>query len=486
MMDRRNSPPSGRGRGRVRETPFGPSPNLPWWGRGIAHSSRRGRSNGVLLSGWYGGGNVGDEAVLAALVQMLRERNPDLPITALSVNPEQTARLHGIRAVKRSPLHLRAALMGSDTFVLGGGGTVQDVTSAWNLPSFLLYPLLARRLGKRVVWSGVGVGPLGTKLGRWLTARAARAAHGITVRDQASADLLARVGAPMQRVVVTADPALALRPATRDDALKVLQEAGVYIKGAATPLPNPPLLQGRESAANHPLLQGRESAANHPLLQGRESATNSALSTQHSALVVFAIRRPLDPQLGSGLRPGYLLPVSVRERFGAWSAPAEQLYQATVEALAQLADYCVSAWQAEALFVPFDAVDRKVAAAVRRRMHNAEHSHELIGEQHPATVMGIIGLADVVVAMRLHGLILGAAMGRPLLALSYDRKVSSFMAQLGADEWTLPVTNPAALLDKAAQLWPQRAAVAHQIAVRATELKRKAILNADIIEAGAR
>ena len=78
-------------------------------------------------------------------------------------------------------------------------------------------------------------------------------------------------------------------------------------------------------------------------------------------------------------------------------------------------------------------------------------------------------------------------MGRPLLALSYDRKVSSFMAQLGADEWTLPVNNPTALLDKAAQLWPQREAIARQIAARAAELKRKAILNADLIgEAGAR
>ncbi len=455
-METNNSPPLGRGWGWVRAALLGPPPSLPRWGR----------NGGVLLSGWYGGGNVGDEAVLAALVQMLRERNPDLPIAALSVNPKQTARLHGIKAFKRSPLQVRAALTACDTFALGGGGTVQDVTSVWNLPSFLLYPLLARRLGKRVVWCGVGVGPLGTRLGRWLTARAAWAAQRITVRDEASAELLARVGAPMGRVEITADPALALRPIDRAAAMKVLQEANVYTDDAMPTTPFPSSPQREE-----------------------EVVGNSSLITHHSSLsrrlVVFALRRPLDPQLGKRLRPGYLLPVSMRERFGAWSAQAEQLYRAMVEALAQLADYCVSEWQAEALFVSFDTVDRKVVAAVRRRMRYVEHSYELTGEHHPATVMGIVGLADLVVGMRLHGLIFGAAMGRPLLALSYDRKVSSFMAQLGASEWTLAVTDAAALVAKAAALWPQREVVAQQIAARATELKRKARLNANIIEAGA-
>jgi polysaccharide pyruvyl transferase WcaK-like protein len=450
----------------MRATPP-PSPSLP----------QRGRSQGVLLSGWYGGGNVGDEAVLAALVQLLRDHDPDLPITALSVNPEQTARLHKIKAIRRNPLRFCAALADCDSFALGGGGTVQDVTSVWNLPSYLLYPMLARRMGKRVVWCGVGIGPLRTRLGRWLAARAARAAQRITVRDEASAQLLRNIGVPTKRVAVTADPALALRPIDRAAAMKVLQSSGVYDADGAltgphlTPPPSGEVGRGFERSDTHP-----------PPAPPDERGT---AAQSNRPLVVFALRRPLDPQLGKRLRPGYLLPVSVRERFGAWSAQAEQLYQETVEALAQLADYCVSEWQAETLFVPFDAVDRKVAAAVRRRMRYAERSHELVGEHHPAMVMGIVGLADLVVAMRLHGLILGAAMGRPLLALSYDRKVSSFMAQLGAGEWTLPVTDAAALVAKAAQLWPQREAVAQQIAARAEELKRKARLNANIIEAGA-
>jgi polysaccharide pyruvyl transferase WcaK-like protein len=414
-----------------------------------------------LLYGWYGGGNSGDEAVLAGLVQMLHERDAGLAITALSVNPEQTARLHGIRAVRRSPLAAYAAIKACDTFALGGGGTVQDVTSVWNLPSFLLYPLLARRRGKRVVWVGVGVGPLGTRLGRWLAGQAARAAERISVRDEASAALLTKIGAPAARIEVTADPALGLRPVPRDEALKVLREGGIHIDG--------------EDAAPHPTSpQGTHKGFS---TRGKDAAPR----TPHPALVVFALRRPLDPQLGKRLRPGYLLPVSVRERLGTWSGAAEQLYVQTVAALAGLADYCIEAWNATVLFVPFDPVDSKVAAAVQARMRHAGRSYEAGGAAHPATVMGIIGLAEVVIAMRLHALIFGAAMGRPLLALSYDRKVGSFMRRLGAEDWTLPLTEAAALQAKAGQLWRQRDQVAAQITARAGELKRKAMLNADII-----
>ncbi len=417
----------------------------------------------MVLYGWYGGGNLGDEAVLAGIVQLLRERDPDVSITALAVNPTQTARLHGIAAVARQPFKARAAIKRCDTFALGGGGTVQDVTSIFNLPSFLLYPMLAARMGKRVVWCGVGVGPLGTRLGRWLARLAARSAQSITVRDQLSATLLRRLGLPSTpSLTITADPALCLTPAPIATALKVLQNSSIYID------------EGEIAA-------GRDKSRSY------SNALNSNLKPQTSNLVVFALRRPLDPLLGKGWRLGYLLPVSVRERWGRWSAAAERLYTDTCNALAQLADYCVAAWGAEALFIPFDAVDRKVATAVMARMQHPQHAHQLEGEHHPATVMAVIGQADMVVAMRLHGLILGAAMGRPLLALSYDHKVRSFMQRLDAEQWCLPVdSNAAQLQARAAELWAERDAVAATIRAKASALKERARLNADIFGIGRR
>lgn len=45
--------------------------------------------------------------------------------------------------------------------------------------------------------------------------------------------------------------------------------------------------------------------------------------------------------------------------------------------------------------------------------------------------------ADLVIASRLHGCILGAAMGCRVLAISGDRKIESFMHTIGLEDWIL-------------------------------------------------
>ena len=59
--------------------------------------------NRVLLSGYYGYGNAGDEAVLAGLVAGFRAARSaeQLEITALSGSPAETRAAHGIRAADR-------------------------------------------------------------------------------------------------------------------------------------------------------------------------------------------------------------------------------------------------------------------------------------------------------------------------------------------------------------------------------------------------
>ena len=56
----------------------------------------------VLVSGYYGFGNAGDEAILMAIVESIKKLNKDIEITALSAAPEKTLDMHGIRAVTRT------------------------------------------------------------------------------------------------------------------------------------------------------------------------------------------------------------------------------------------------------------------------------------------------------------------------------------------------------------------------------------------------
>ena len=156
----------------------------------------------VLLSGYYGAGNVGDEALLAGLVSGLRERGFE-PVV-LSADPRATRELHGVRSFDRVS-GLLPALLRSGALVSGGGGLLQDVTSSRSLDYYLGVVRLARRLGKRVVLYGQSLGPLSTA-GLARTAAALRGLP-VAVRDQES---LALAGTLNLSAVLVADPALLL------------------------------------------------------------------------------------------------------------------------------------------------------------------------------------------------------------------------------------------------------------------------------------
>jgi polysaccharide pyruvyl transferase CsaB len=146
----------------------------------------------VLVSGWIGSTNLGDELVFAGVRRLLG----DVRICAISTDPVETTADHGVAAIdhRRVDLIVRAARQ-ADLVVVGGGGLVQDETSPFNLPYHLSRAGFAR-LG-RTPWIGLGlgVGPLTTPLGRHL-ARTLRSATAVTVRDEPSLELLRSLGVP--------------------------------------------------------------------------------------------------------------------------------------------------------------------------------------------------------------------------------------------------------------------------------------------------
>ena len=81
----------------------------------------------VLLTGYYGFGNTGDEAILAALVAGLRLRLPTARIVVLSGDPGQTRDRHGVDAIAwRDPLAIAQEVRKCGLVVIGGGGLFQD------------------------------------------------------------------------------------------------------------------------------------------------------------------------------------------------------------------------------------------------------------------------------------------------------------------------------------------------------------------------
>ncbi len=175
--------------------------------------SRTAGARRVLISGYYGFRNLGDEAVLAATAGELRRRVPGVEITVLSARPAETARVHGVRAVSRSgPGAIARALAGCDLFLCGGGSLFQDATS-WRSPWYYLGVLAAARLlGRRTMVYAQGIERPRRPFVRAAVAYLLDRVDLVTVRDSTSQALLAEWGVRRPRTVLSADPSLLLTP----------------------------------------------------------------------------------------------------------------------------------------------------------------------------------------------------------------------------------------------------------------------------------
>src|SRR5660397_212240 len=82
-----------------------------------------------LISGYYGEGNAGDEAILAGILRALQSRDPAAEFTVLSFSPEDTERRHREEAIPtglRDPRPLLRALRGADILISGGGSFLHE------------------------------------------------------------------------------------------------------------------------------------------------------------------------------------------------------------------------------------------------------------------------------------------------------------------------------------------------------------------------
>ena len=164
----------------------------------------------VVISGYYGFDNCGDEAVLYAIIHSLRRLRPDVRITVLSGNPEKTQKLYGVRAIDRwSPFRVGLELLRCSLFISGGGSLIQDVTSVKSADYYLSVIFLGTLLARKTMIYGQGVGPLSSKKVRARTARTLGRCDVITVRDEGSASLLREIGVKRE-ITVTCDPVMAL------------------------------------------------------------------------------------------------------------------------------------------------------------------------------------------------------------------------------------------------------------------------------------
>lgn len=168
----------------------------------------------IVISGYYGFDNVGDEAILFSIIQALREHDASMNITVLSNQPEKTASTYQVDAVNRWDLkQVMATIKKSDGLISGGGSLLQDKTGFRSVPYYTGIMKIAQMFGKPVFVYAQGMGPITKSINRLITKSVLKKTQ-ITVRDQASMDLLREIGLK-NSIEIVPDPVLGISLSTQ-------------------------------------------------------------------------------------------------------------------------------------------------------------------------------------------------------------------------------------------------------------------------------
>jgi polysaccharide pyruvyl transferase CsaB len=169
----------------------------------------------IVLSGYYGYDNSGDEAVLQSILYALQEQGQKQGIQiepiVLSGNPERTVQMYGVRVYHRmNLLQVIKAIRESDGLISGGGSLLQDATGFKSIPYYLGILKLAQWLGKSTFIYSQGIGPVNRRMFEGWIRSVFERAHYVSVRDTESADLLTSMRLPRERIEVVPDPVMGL------------------------------------------------------------------------------------------------------------------------------------------------------------------------------------------------------------------------------------------------------------------------------------
>ena len=268
----------------------------------IYHRERVLQKASVLtIGGYFGCGNIGDDAILLGFLELMHELAPRVEVQALTRRPDRNCRRFGITCIdRRNPIAVRSAFLRSHAFLCGGGSLLQNATSDRSLRYYLGLLRAARHCGCHTLLFAGGIGPLlGRRAGEWVRRELSRCRY-LSLRDTESLRYLRRLGIRADRLHESADPALflPLPPAGRAEA--ILLEQGVPAR--KDKLFCVVLRGGREYAvrcktvitAVRVLCQQRDLIPILPILDEKEDGAQTRIAAELLGGYAITLREPSD------------------------------------------------------------------------------------------------------------------------------------------------------------------------------------------------
>ena len=300
----------------------------------------------ILISGYYGFKNSGDDALLEAIIKDIKKYKESPNITVLSANPKETMKKYRVRAINRfGAIKLIKHMNNAGMLISGGGTLIQDATSTKSLIYYLAVIRLAIRRGVKVMLYSSGIGPLRNEGNILRAKKVLNDVDVITLRDPESRDELTRLGITKPQISVTADPVFGIEDYNPTAGRAILNMFGV---------------------------------------------------PENKRTMVVSVRKTKD---------------------------TNQKIEAT---LARLCDYAAEKYNCAVVFVPMQInKDEQISRNIREKMTNP--SYVIDRRMSVSQIISIMASSDACIGMRLHSLIYSAIGNVPIMAISYDPKIESFM-----------------------------------------------------------
>jgi len=357
----------------------------------LTEEKRTHRVFDVMLHGYYGYANSGDDALLDAVLKSLRAERSDLSILVLSRAPADTMRDYGVFSIYRYNLRkVRKYMKRTRLIVYGGGSHIQDITSTRSLMYYTLLLHWAKRLGMRAMLYGNGIGPITGVRNIVRARRALEVCDYVSLRDPESYAFVKRMGVVNPNVAVSVDPVFAL------DAPGASAQDAQIATGGNLPSTDFPLQETYTRSPDFPKL-------------------NAAGVMQSAA---FGI-----PDASGNA--GYFA-VSLRP----WPHNAPHF----VETIANVINHTSATYGLVPILIPMqldNPNDLTILRSVARLLHG---DYVLLPRVFRYDeIMDVLAHATFAMCMRLHALIYAVGVGVPIIGLVYDPKVANFVAYMNQD-----------------------------------------------------
>jgi len=165
----------------------------------LPHGTNMPKTKSALICGYYGNHNLGDEALLAGIICLLRKQFKDFSIAALSNDPSYTIKLHSVKGVKHTrPFQRRVGYI-LDTFkhpyfIFGGGDLLRDGVDCHVAQVWLRHLERAIQLRRKTLVLGISVGEIWRSETKAIIPKVLNKVDLIAVRDEDSRLKLQQLG----------------------------------------------------------------------------------------------------------------------------------------------------------------------------------------------------------------------------------------------------------------------------------------------------